>query len=182
MIKNPFDLIIYEELIWQVRPTVVIEIGNASGGFSLWLSDRMKMVDTNGRVITIDIDSKGDTNLYKYKSDKLISIIGDCNDIKTIGKVRDNIGGNDKVLIIEDSSHTAENTLSVLQNYKDIISVGSYFIIEDGICDILDLGVRPGPMSAVLEWIKSNSNFQIDRECERYILTYNPNGYLKRIR
>jgi len=182
MIKNPFDLVVYEEIIWELKPTVIIEIGNMHGGFSLWLSDHMKMVGINGKIITIDLSSGGDKNLHDFKSDKFISIIGNCNDYEVVNKVKGYINKNDVVLIIEDSAHTFDNTFSVLENYKDIVTVGGYLVIEDGICDLLDLGINPGPMKAVEKWIENNSNFEIDRSRERYIMTYNPKGYLKRIK
>jgi cephalosporin hydroxylase len=182
MIKNPFDLVVYEEILWELKPTVIIEIGNAFGGFSLWLSDRMKIIGVNGKFITIDLNSAGDTNLQDFKSDKFISIIGNCNDSEIVNKVKTHIKKDDVVLIVEDSAHTFENTLQVLENYKEIVTIGSYFIIEDGICDLLDLGIKPGPMSAVEKWIGNNPNFEIDRNREKYIMTYNPKGYLKRLK
>lgn len=182
MMKNPFDLVVYEEILWELKPTVIIEIGNAFGGFSLWLSDRMKIIGGNSKFITIDLNSAGDINLQDFKSDKFISIIGNCNDPEVIKKVKMHIGKDDRVLIIEDSSHTFENTTQVLENYKDIVSIGSYLVIEDGICDILDLGINPGPMKAVEKWIGNNPNFEVDRSRERYIMTYNPKGYLKRLK
>jgi cephalosporin hydroxylase len=182
MIKNPFDLVIYEELFWEIKPTVVIEIGNRYGGFSLWLRDRMKLVGVDGKIITIDIEPLADGNFKEYKSDKFISIVGDCNSSETIEKVKKNIKKDDVVMIVEDSSHAFDNTYKVLENYKDIVTVGSYLVIEDGICDIIDLGVNPGPMKAVEEWINDNKEFEIDRSKERYIMTYNPKGYLKRIK
>lgn len=182
MIKNPFDLVVYEEMLWELKPNVIIEIGNAFGGFSLWLSDRLKMIGVNSKLITIDLNSGGDTNLQDFKSDKFISIIGNCNDPEVINNVKNYIGKEDVVLIVEDSAHTFENTMQVLENYKNIVTVGSYFIIEDGICDVLDLGIKPGPMSAVEKWIGNNTNFKVDRDRERYIMTYNPKGYLKRLK
>ena len=183
MIKNPFDLIIYEEILWELKPTVIIEIGNAFGGFTLWLQDRMRMIcDNKVKVITIDLESVGHNNFKNTDSESVVSIVGNCNSDKVINNVKNNISKDDIVLIIEDSSHTFENTLQVLENYKDIVSVGSYLIVEDGICDILKLGISPGPMKAVEKWINTNeSMYKIDRNREKYIMTYNPKGYLKRI-
>jgi cephalosporin hydroxylase len=182
MIKNPFDLVIYEELFWEIKPTIVVEIGNKYGGFSLWLKDRMKIVGVDGKVITIDIEPLADNNLIEFKSDNFVSLVGDCNSSSVIAQVKGIIKPSDRVMIIEDSSHTFDNTFKVLENYKDIVSIGSYLIIEDGICDVIDLGINPGPMKAVEKWIEDNRNFEIDRSRERYIMTYNPKGYLKRIK
>lgn len=184
MIKNPFDLVIYEELFWETKPNVIIEIGNAYGGFTLWLLDRLRIIGINNpKVVTIDLEKIGDENIKEAEKNGIISIVGDCNSPDVLNKIKKSILPEDKVLIIEDSAHTYENTIKVLENYKDIVSVGSYLIIEDGICDVIDLGVSPGPMKAVEKWInKNNHEFEIDRSRERYIMTYNPKGYLKRVK
>jgi cephalosporin hydroxylase len=183
MIKNPFDLIVYEEILWEIRPNVVIEIGNAFGGFTLWLLDRLRLIGViNPKIITIDLEKIGDENIKEARENGIISLVGNCNSPEIIKKVKSYIEKRDKVLIIEDSSHTFKNTLDALENYSEIVSIGSYFIIEDGICDILDLGIRPGPKSAVETWIKNNDNFKIDRKREKYIMTYNPKGYLLKLR
>ena len=182
MIKNPFDLVIYEELFWEIKPTIIIEVGNRYGGFSLWLRDRMKLVGIEGKIITIDIEPVGDNNLEEFKDDNFISLVGDCNSEEVLTNIRGIIRSSDRVMIIEDSAHTFENTSKVLENYKDIVTPGSYLIIEDGICDIIDLGINPGPMKAIEAWIGANSNFKIDRSRERYIMTYNPKGFLKRLK
>lgn len=182
MIKNPFDLVVYDEILWEVKPTIIIEVGNAFGGFSLWLRDRMKtVIDDNVKVITIDLESTGNDNLETFKDSGIISIVGDCNSKDVIEKVKSYISKSDKVLVIEDSAHTFDNTLKVLQSYSDLVSVGSYLIVEDGICDVIDLGVSPGPKKAVERWMDNNNSYMIDRSRERYILTYNPKGYLKRL-
>lgn len=82
-------------------------------------------------------------------------------------------------MVIEDSSHTYENTLRVL---ADLVSVGKYFIVEDGICHHgLDLGPRPGPYEAVETFVRVNKNFVIDRDREAYCITWNPKGYFKKV-
>ena len=84
--------------------------------------------------------------------------------------------------MIEDSSHTYDNTLAVLHAYAGLVSPGSYFIVEDGICHHgLDLGPFPGPYEAVTEFLRDNSQFVIDRTCESFFITWNPRGYLRRI-
>jgi len=181
MIKNPFDLIVYEEILWEVKPTIIIEIGTSQGGFTLWLRDRMKMIGAENKIITVDLDSAGNNNLRESLSDRFISLVGDCNSPEIIEQIKSNITPQDIVLVIEDSSHTYENTLKVLDNYKSIVTIDSYLIVEDGICDVLNLEIVPGPMKAVESWIVKNPNFEIDRGRERYIMTYNPKGYLKRV-
>ena len=180
MMKNPFDLIIYEELISKIKPDIIIEIGTSQGGFALWLADRLKLYTKNGKVVTIDLEKAGKENIEKFNYDNIISIIGDCNSLEVINKAKENISESDVVLVIEDSAHTPENTLKVLNNFKDSVTIGSYLIVEDSICDVLKIEFMPGPLEAIEKWIKNNGNYLIDRSCEKYIITYNPKGYLKR--
>lgn len=181
MIKNPFDLVVYEEIFWEIKPTVIIEIGNMNGGFTLWCKDRMNLIGTNGKVITIDLEAKAEKNLKEFESEAFISLIGDCNSSQVLEQVKMNITKTDQVLVIEDSAHTFDNTLKVMQNYSNFVSQGSYLIVEDGICDIIHVGPEPGPLKAIEAWVTTQKNFIIDRSRERYIMTYNPKGYLKRI-
>lgn len=181
MIKNPFDLVVYEEILWDVRPSVIVEIGSQQGGFAFWLNDRMRLIGQDCKIVTVDIKEDAKNNLEGINYKNFIHVVGDCNSSRTIERVSKEIRQNDKVLIIEDSSHTYENTYNALCSYNHLITPGSYFIIEDGICDLIDFGVSPGPMKAVEDWILKNDKFEIDRTKERYIMTYNPKGFLKKI-
>ena len=88
----------------------------------------------------------------------------------------------DIVLIIEDSSHEYDNTLQILRKYSDLITKGSYFIIEDGICHHgLDVGPDPGPYEAIETFMSETNSFEIDRSKESFLITWNPKGFLKRV-
>ena len=85
------------------------------------------------------------------------------------------------VLVIEDSAHTYENTLQVLNLYSCFTKPGDYFIVEDSICHHgLDLGPKPGPYEAIEEFVSKNNDFIIDRKKESFLITWNPKGFLKR--
>jgi len=72
--------------------------------------------------------------------------------------------------------------LKVLENFADLVGIGNYFIVEDGICHHgLDVGPQPGPYEAVEAFIRRNKNFIVDRDKENFGITWNPKGYLKRI-
>ena len=87
------------------------------------------------------------------------------------------------VLVIEDSSHEFENTLSILNKYSQLVTVGSYIIVEDSICHHgLEVGPSPGPYEAIERFLLDSSDFEIDKACEDFGITWNPNGYLRRIR
>jgi cephalosporin hydroxylase len=94
-----------------------------------------------------------------------------------------------KTLIVQDADHSKDAVLRDLHLYADLVSPGSYFIVEDGVVDIFDpraaprLGwEQPGPLAAIPEFLARDERFVIDAGRERYLITYNPCGFLKRVR
>ena len=174
-LKNPMDFWVYQEIIYQQQPDVIIEIGNRWGGSTLALAHFLDSIG-NGRVLGIDIDQS--IVHEKTKTHKRITLI-ESDAINAFKKVKPMIGNNEKVLIIEDSSHTYENTLKVLELYSCFIQKGEYFIVEDSICHHgIDVGPSPGPFEAIEDFIKDNDSFIIDREKESFLITWNPKGFL----
>jgi len=176
--KFPMDAWVYQEIIHETRPEVIVEVGNWNGGSTLFLANMLDLLD-RGRVLALDIDhSKIDFN-----HPRITWITGDANSPQVLSEVVALIGDSKKVLVIEDSSHTFENTLAVLRNYNRFVNVGSYFIVEDGICKYTFVdGPKPGPYEAVQQFLRENSGFEVDKSREKFVLTYNPSGYLRRIR
>lgn len=176
--KFPLDAWIYQEIIHEVQPDVIMEIGNLYGGSTLFLANMLDL-ENKGKVIAIDIDHSH----IDFEHKRINWITGDVNSHEVISKVRSLLKPDDKVIIIEDSSHTFDNTLEVLRNYCRFVSVGSYFIVEDGVCKypFID-GPKPGPYEATHEFLKNHQEFIVDKSKEKFVLTYNPSGYLKKIR
>lgn len=181
-IKSPLDFWIYMEIIHEIRPDVIIEIGNFKGGHALALAHALDNIG-NGRIIGIDINHDDVSSVVK-KHLRVQLMTGDA--CKSFPKVKSSIKEGEKVLIIEDSSHTYENTLDVLRTYNSLVTKGSYFIVEDG---IINHGVdfphefkSGGPYEAIETFMKENDSFIIDRSKERFIITWNPKGYLKKIK
>lgn len=176
--KNPIDYWVYQEIIFEHKPDVIIEIGNAFGGSALALAHICDNIG-NGKIIGIDIDQKSLSKL-SVNHNRITFLEGDA--CKMFDKVKELIKPTDKVLIIEDSSHTYENTLNVLRTYGNLIKSGDYFIVEDSICyHGLEVGPNPGPYEAITDFLKENSDFICDREKESFFITWNPKGFLKRI-
>ncbi|MCL5773606.1 MAG: cephalosporin hydroxylase family protein [Firmicutes bacterium] len=177
-VKSPLDFWVYQEIIYQVKPDVIIELGNHCGGSTLALAHILDNMN-RGKVVGVDIDHKKIPSIVR-KHTRITLITGDA--CKSFEKVKNLIQEKDIVLVIEDSSHTYENTLNVLRTYNSLIRQGSYFIVEDGICHHgLDVGPDPGPYEAVEQFINENKNFKIDRAREAFFITWNPKGFLKRI-
>lgn len=176
--KSPLDTWVYQELVFAIKPSVVVEIGTACGGSALYFSHLLDL--TGGRrVITLDINHAKVPDVVRNKSN-ISMILGDgCSNIKQVESL---LLPTDRILVIEDSSHTYQNTLNVLNTYQHLVSKESYFIVEDSICHHgLNDGFSPGPYEAIESFVQSNKNFVIDRTKEKFFLTWNPKGYLKRI-
>ncbi len=177
-LKNPLDFWVYQELLWKVKPDIVVEIGNAFGGSALALAH---LLDHLGKERLIAVDIQHDTfNAAVRTHPRIECITADACD--AIDAVRARIRPEDTVLVIEDSLHTYDNTLNVLRTYAPLVTPGSYLIVEDSHCRHgLDYGPDPGPYEAIADFLAENTGFVTERECESFFITFNPTGYLKRM-
>jgi cephalosporin hydroxylase len=184
ILKNPMDCWIYQEILWEVRPDVVVELGSLYGGGTLLFCQLLDLLG-HGKVISVDVDR----SRYQVSHPRLIDITGDCSDPGVVARVQEQCAGN-KVLIVHDADHTKEAVLRDLRTYADLVSLGSYFIVEDGIVDLFagrsSKQIRwdnsPGPLAAIREFLGQDDRFVVDRERERYLMTANPCGYLRRVK
>ncbi|HKE55740.1 MAG TPA: CmcI family methyltransferase [Pyrinomonadaceae bacterium] len=176
-LKSPVDFWVYQEILFETRPDYIIEIGNYCGGSTLALAhicDQLK----NGHVIGLDITHEYLTEAARQHP-RITFIEGDA--CERFDQVRAIVDGA-RVMVIEDSSHTYENTLSVLRLYSQLIQSGDYFIVEDSICyHGLEVGPNPGPYEAIEGFLLENPRFEDDRTRESFLITWNPKGYLKRV-
>ena len=171
----------YLELLHELRPQVLIEIGTRFGGSALFLADAMNTLGV-GRLIGVDIDhSNVPAVLRAHPRVELFE--GDAAGL--FDNVRASLSEAERkgpVLIVEDSSHTYDNTLAVLRRYAPLVAVGSYFVVEDSICHHgLDVGPAPGPFEAIETFVAENSSFVVDRTREKFVITWNPRGFLRRV-
>ena len=175
-LKNPNDIWVYQEIIFATKPDVIVEIGIYNGGSTLYFAHLFDLIG-KGRVIGIDLTHE--TVPSQVKQHKRITLLeGDACAI--FDKVRAMISPGERVLVIEDSSHTYDNTLQVLRKFSPLIRPGDYFIVEDSICyHGLDTGFYPGPYEAVKTFMQENADFTVDRSKE-FLITWNPMGYLRR--
>lgn len=175
--KNPLDFWVYQELMTARPPDVVVEIGNKYGGSALALAHLMDLIG-KGRVIAVDINH-AHLNATAKAHPRIEFIEGDA--CALADEVKRRIPQGADVLVIEDSSHTYENTLGVLRAYSSLVQSGAYFIVEDSICRHgLDIGPDPGPFEAIEAFVAENPDFEIDRTRESFLITWNPKGFLRR--
>ncbi len=178
-IKCPFDYVLYQMLLWDIKPDLVIEIGTHKGGSTLYLADLLEQ-NGKGEIHTIDLPgNEEDPALHAHPR---ISI----HKKGFTGYDTSGLADHPVVLVIEDGSHQYEDTLKTLQLFSPFVTKGSYFIVEDGIVSELgkEQAFNGGPQKAIREFLESNKDFSIDRKyCDFFgpNATFNVNGYLKKI-
>lgn len=178
-LRNPLDTWVYQEIIFENKPDVIIEIGTYRGGLTLWLAHLCDSLG-KGRVISINVDHNNVSHFVK-EHNRVELVLGDAN--KKISDVSKLVNNTDHVLVIEDSSHTYNNTLSVLRTYSELLKTGDWFIVEDTNCHHgLNEGPSPGPYEAVEKFLSERDDFESDRSKESFVITWNPTGFLRKVK
>ena len=176
--KYPADLWIYQELLLELKPDWIIETGTCHGGSALFLASICDLIQ-HGRVLTIDIVKP----IKAPKHCRITYFEGSSVDPYMIQKMKARIRSKEKVLVILDSDHSQQHVAKELEVYSPLVTPGSYLIVEDtninGHPVLPEFG--PGPMEAVREFLKSHQEFVVDSEREKFYITANPGGYLKKI-
>jgi len=177
-IKCPFDYVIYQMILVELKPDLVIEIGSNEGGGALYIADLMNIIG-HGEIHTIDIVDNFDELVKSHPRIKSFTNGYEGYDLELTKAFQ-------KILIIEDASHTYQDSINCLNKFSETVSVGSYYIVEDGIID--KLGMKKlfsgGPKKAIKEFLANNRKFKIDKNwCNMFgkNATFNTDGYLKRI-
>ena len=176
VLKNPLDLWIYQEVIHELRPDLILQTGTAYGGSALYLASLCDLVN-HGRVISIDIQAHD-----RPEHDRMDYITGSSVDPEVVGPITEQAHACEAVLVILDSDHSEQHVLNELRLYAPLVSVGSYVIVEDTNVN----GHRvwrahgPGPVEAVEKFMAEDSRFEIDASREKFMFTFNPHGYLRR--
>lgn len=175
--KCPLDLWIYQEIIWEYKPEFIIETGSYRGGSALFLAHTVDNFNLPCFVFSVDIN-----NCDYPEHNYLQFITGSSIDPQIIDYLSKVISKNRKTVVILDSDHSKSHVLNELNLYKQFIKPGGYIIVED--TNVNGHPVREdwgeGPQEAVVDFLKHNSDFEIDKSKEKFLMTFNPNGYLRR--
>ncbi len=193
MIQLPMDAMAMQEIIWAVKPDLIIETGVAHGG-SVVLSASMLEMIGHGEVVGVDIEIRPHNRqaIEQHPLAKRISLIeGSSIDPEVIRQVRARAAGKKRVLVCLDSNHTHEHVLAELNAYADLVSVDSYCVVFDTFVEDMPAdyvwtdrpwGKGNNPKTAVWAWMKDHPEFEIDRSVEdRLLITSAPDGFLRRI-
>jgi len=181
-LKNPFDLALYQRLLWAQKPRTLIEIGSNKGGSALWFADMAEILGFRMRVISIDI-----VPVWGVKDKRIDFRTGDGRKLETVLSQRELAALPRPLLVIEDASHDYDQTLAALRFFDPVMRSGEYLIVEDGIIEAMLATDRykGGPSKAIDEFLaEAGDRYEIDsRYCDYfgYNVTWNTNGYLKRL-
>lgn len=198
IIQYPQDMVAMQELLWEVKPDLIIETGIAHGGSLIFYASILELIATctgnEGEVIGIDIDIRPHNRkaIEEHPMYKRISLIqGSSIAPEIVARVVEKARGKKRILVCLDSNHTHEHVLAELEAYAQLTSVGSYCVVFDTLIEDMGEGAYPdrswgpgdNPKTAVWEYLKANSNFEIDKSIhQKLLITVAPDGYLKRTR
>ena len=208
IIQTPVDMVALQEIIWEIKPDLIIETGIAHGGSLIMSASMLAMLDiceaidseenfnpkeSKRKVLGIDIDIRKHNReaIEKHPMFSRIQMIeGSSISPQIIKQVEEEAKNYKKILVCLDSNHTHEHVLAELKAYAPLTSVGSYCVVFDTIVEDMpqdtypDRSWGPGnnPKTAVYEYLKTNSKFEIDKTIQnKLLITVAPNGYLKRV-
>lgn len=189
VIQYPSDMIIMQELIWKIRPDVIIETGVAHGGSLIFYSSILELIG-KGEVIGIDVDIRkyNEIAIKSHPMSKRIKLIqGSSIDSEIITKIQKNIKSDQKILVVFDSCHSYQHVKKEMELYSSFVSQNSYMVVMDGAqSQVWDIpNGRPewkhdNPLRAINEFLEENSNWEVDKYYNRFHITSNPCGFLKR--
>lgn len=193
--KFPEDLRVYEHLLWEIKPNVVIEVGAQFGGSALWFRDRLRALGRYTshdviRVVSVDLDtSAARANLAALDPDfeeTIVLLEADVRDEALSALVEESLPPDAVCFVVEDSEHTYETTLAALEGLARFVPRNGYFVVEDGCVDIEEMRLEPdwprGVLPAIEAWLQTDegSRFTVRRDLELYGLSCHPGGFLQR--
>ena len=198
IIQYPQDMIAMQEIIWEIKPDLIIEAGIAHGGSLIYYASLLELMgDNEAIVLGIDVDIRKHNRILieSHKMSKRIKMIeGDSTSSEISKKVYDVAKNRKRIIVCLDSNHTHDHVLKELKIYAPLTSIGSYCVVFDTIIEDLPADYMPdgrprpwspgnNPKTAVKDFLKYNSDFQIDKNIDNKILiSVSPGGYLKRVK
>ncbi len=175
-LKCPLDLWIYQELLYRLRPGLIVETGTRHGGTALYLAHLCDLLG-GGRVVSIDIE-----DLPRPQHPRITYLGGSSTDPALVGAVAALREPGAGMFVILDSDHRCAHVLAELEQYGALLRAGDYLIVEDTNVNGHPVAPShgPGPHEAVEAFLLRHPQFVRDRGCEKFLLTFNPGGFLQR--
>lgn len=185
IVKAPTDMVVVQEIIWETRPELVIETGVFHGASALFYAHVMDCAGIDGKVVSVDKAYDPDFDYPRHpKVEFLLGMSSiDPAVIEAVGKD----AATRRTMVILDSDHSCDHVLQELRLYHRFVSKDCYLIVEDtnpaAYASMPAYGPRfAGPREAVKAWQPVNHGFEVDKTREKFLLTFHPGGYLRRVR
>ena len=188
----PTDLQLIQELVYTLKPRFIVETGTGAGGSAIFFASLFKLFDIEGQVISVD------NNLTKERKQtienhplgkNIILLKGNSISTEIIHRIKQIVGNEKEILVFLDSCHSYDHVLNELRLYQQFVPVGGYICAFDTIIKYLhDLpSGKPqwkndNPHHAVMDFLKENNCFVIDKYMNRLLVGCAPDGFLKRIK
>ena len=191
IIQFPQDIIAMQEIIWRVKPDLIIETGIAHGGSLVFYASLLELIGEGGQVLGVDTDIRehNRVEIERHPLAKRITMIqGSSTDETTLRQVAARSRTARRVLVALDSNHTHQHVLTELRLYSPLVTRDSYLVVFDTIVEDMPADFFPqrpwgrgnNPRTAVREFLKTNDRFVIDREIgDKLLITTAPDGYLR---
>jgi cephalosporin hydroxylase len=176
-LKCPLDLWAYQEIVFDVKPDVILETGTYLGGSALYLAHLCELMG-HGRIVTIDIEERP-----RPSHERITYVTGSSTDPATLDHALASVSERHSILVILDSDHSEAHVTRELALLAPLVTLNSYIIVEDTNINghPVHPGAGPGPFEAVQKFVAHHPDFHIDESREKFLLTFNPQGYLKRV-
>jgi cephalosporin hydroxylase len=191
VIQYPQDLMALQEIVWRVRPGVIIETGIAHGGSTIFFASMLELAGGAGSVVAIDVDIRAHNRaaIEAHPLHRRIEMIeGSSIDPAVAERVRELARGKGSVMVVLDSNHTRDHVLRELELYSPLVTRDSYIVVMDTVVEYMPedaFADRPwgkgnNPLTAVREFLQRTDRFVVDKEFEdKLLVTVAPSGYLR---
>lgn len=194
IIQFPQDIVAMQEIIWNIKPQLIVETGIAHGGSLIFYASMLELLGADGMALGIDIDIRAHNKveIEKHPMFKRIKMLeGSSFDKDVVSQVYEFAKGKAPILVVLDSMHTYAHVMEELKAYSPLVTKDSYLVVFDTVVEDMPddffqdrpWGKGNNPKTAVFEFLKSNDRFIVDKEIEnKLLITVAPDGYLKCIK
>jgi cephalosporin hydroxylase len=177
-LKTPQDLWVYQEIIVETRPDLIVETGTFHGGTALFLATICDALG-HGRVVSIDV--RHPAPLPEHP--RIEYLTGSSTESQIVDEVRTRAGEQGRLMAILDSDHSRDHVLAELRAYGPLVAEDCYLVVEDTNINGHPAAPHwgPGPMEALEAFLADGAPFVADRRREKFLITFNPQGFLRRV-
>lgn len=194
IIQYPQDMVAMQEIIWDIKPDLIVETGIAHGGSLIFYASLLELIG-KGEILGIDIDIRehNKAQIENHSMFKRIKMLeGSSISEEIVEQVKEYVKGKSTVLVVLDSNHSHDHVLKELELYAPFVTSGSYIVVFDTVVENMpsdyDWGDRPwgkgnNPLTAVRAFLSKNKEFEVDEAIDaKLAISVAPGGYLKKIR